>query len=301
MANGFGVYRHCCVCDVASDHAIGKTLMKQETIATYQFSYSDLGQSDGIPILFLHGFMGDRYDFNAVISPLTDSFRCLSLDLPGHGQTIVIGDEVDYGMSQTAQAIVHWLDQFNISQCFLVGYSMGGRLALYLTIHFPRRFIKVVLESASPGLATEAEQQRRVQQDQQLAATLETGDFSEFLQNWYRQPLFCPPDLDSFQEQQAREMGDRRRHNQPLELAKSLRQMGTGSQPSLWQELAHIQVPLLLLVGELDQKFIHMNQEMLTHCKTAKLQMISGCRHNIHWEQPQNFVAKLQMFFGVFE
>jgi 2-succinyl-6-hydroxy-2,4-cyclohexadiene-1-carboxylate synthase len=258
----------------------------------YQFCSSVWGEADHFPILFLHGFMGDRQDFASITTALTPPFRCLSLDLPGHGKTIVIGDEAGYGMSRIAQAIIALLDQLNIPQCFLVGYSMGGRLALYLTIHFPERFIKVVLESASPGLLTEGERRQRVVRDGQLAEVLETGDFAEFLRDWYGQPLF----ERMIQLPQFQQMCDRRLQNQPAELAKSLRNLGIGSQPSLWEALAQNQVPLLLLAGEFDQKFIQINREMQARCEVAQLQIVAGCGHNIHFEQGQNFVERLRDF-----
>jgi len=276
----------------------------------YQFGYSLSGRSDRLPILFLHGFMGDRHDFAPVTPLLIDHYQCLSIDLPGHGETWV-REEAGYGMVLTAQAIMGVLDQLHISQCFLVGYSMGGRLALYLTLHFPERFIRAVLESASPGLQTEEERKQRVQRDWQLAAELETTDFADFLTNWYGQPLFAsmeralrdtrkgsPSDIAKSALKFV-QMLERRQQNQPTELAKSLRNLGTGSQPSLWAELAKNQVPLLLLVGELDQKFVQINREMQTLCPSAQLQIMAECRHNIHFENVQNFTESLKEFFKV--
>jgi 2-succinyl-6-hydroxy-2,4-cyclohexadiene-1-carboxylate synthase len=267
----------------------------------YQFGYSLVGRSDRPPILFLHGFMGDRHDFASITSLLINQYQCLAIDLPGHGKTRIM-EETGYEMVLTARAIIGALDQLHISQCLLVGYSMGGRLALYLTIHFPARFIKTVLESASPGLKTEEERKQRVQRDWQLAAELETTDFADFLTNWYKQPLFAS--LGSLSGSSKRsptfaQMLKRRRQNQPTELAQSLRNLGSGSQPSLWAELAHNQAPLLLLVGQLDQKFVQINQEMQALCSSAQLQVMAGCGHNIHFENMQGFVESLRGFFKV--
>jgi 2-succinyl-6-hydroxy-2,4-cyclohexadiene-1-carboxylate synthase len=276
----------------------------------YQFGYSLRGRTDRLPILFLHGFMGDRHDFVPITSLLIDQYQCLSIDLPGHGETRVM-EEAEYGMVLTARAIIGALDQLHLSQCFLVGYSMGGRLALYLTVHFPERFIGAVLESASPGLKTEEEREQRVQQDWQLATELETTDFAEFLTNWYKQPLFASMERPlagiskrplagiSKSAPTFTQMLERRQQNQPTELAKSLRNLGTGSQPSLWIELAQNQVPLLLLVGELDQKFVQINRQMQPLCSSAQLQIMAGCGHNVHFENVQGFTESLRRFFKV--
>ncbi len=259
----------------------------------FKFHYSFRGDNDKPVILFLHGFMGDSNEFNEVISFLSDQFSCLTVDLPGHGKTRVLGGEECYTMSNTADALINLLDQLDIKECFLVGYSMGGRLALYLNLYFPERFSKVVLESASPGLKTKQEQLERTQRDFELAHKLEESDFSTFLSNWYNQPLFASlkkhPDFES--------LIANRLQNNPFELAKSLRNLGTGCQPALWEHLKENKNYLLLLVGEYDAKFIAINSEMARLCKSAKLEIVRDCGHNIHFENPNLFVEIVQNFF----
>lgn len=195
-------------------------------------------------------------------------------------------------MPNTAQALINLLDQLQIQECFLVGYSMGGRLALYLTLHFPQRFPKVVLESASPGLKNQGDRRERIQRDFELAENLEENDFKTFLLNWYNQPIFASikkyADFDN--------LIVNRLQNNPLELAKSLRNLSTGCQPSLWEKLKENKNPMLLLVGEYDTKFIAINSEMARLCKYSKLEIVSYCGHNIHWENPSTFVENVSSF-----
>lgn len=133
--------------------------------------------------------MGDCHDFAQVISNLGE-FCCLTVDLPGHGQTTVQQDS-DYQMSNVAQAVVQLLIELNIKQCILVGYSMGGRIALYLAIHFTQHFQGVILESATPGLSSQLERDRRIAQDLKLAEQLESLNLADFIQQWYSKPLFA--------------------------------------------------------------------------------------------------------------
>jgi 2-succinyl-6-hydroxy-2,4-cyclohexadiene-1-carboxylate synthase len=259
----------------------------------YQLGYSLGGNLDRPNILFLHGFLGDRHEFQPISNQLTNGYQYLSIDLPGQGETQVT-ENSDYGMEPTARAIIAALDQLQISRCFLVGYSMGGRLALYLTLRFPDRFIGTVLESASPGLKTAVEREQRSRRDWQLAAELETVDLSEFLQKWYEQPLFA----SLVRSPGFAPMLERRRQNRSAELAKSLRYLGTGAQPSLWAELGQNRVPLLLLVGEWDQKFVAINGEMGSLCPLAQLQVVEGCGHNVHFENEPEFVNRLRLFFA---
>lgn len=259
----------------------------------YEFYYSLMGNQDLPTILFLHGFMGDHKSFEPIMSLLSNQFSCLALDLPGHGKTKVIGGDECYTMPQTAEAVIKVLDKLDIQKCFLVGYSMGGRLALYLTLKFSQRFYKVVLESASPGLKTEEECLQRIKSDKDLADKLEISDFSDFLEKWYQNPLFASlkekPDFEKLWKERLK--------NNPFELAKSLRNLSTGLQPSLWNELKHNEIPLLLLVGEKDEKFKQINTEMATCCPSSTLKIISNTGHNIHWENMITFVKEIRQFF----
>jgi 2-succinyl-6-hydroxy-2,4-cyclohexadiene-1-carboxylate synthase len=231
-----------------------------------------------------------------VIQLLGNNFSYLTLDLPGHGITQVLGGDNYYSMANTASGIIDLLDKLHIEQCFLVGYSMGGRLALYLTLNFPERFTQVILESASPGLTTEKERLERRQRDEQIARKLDRAsnknDFHTFLFNWYAQPIFGNiknhPNFNN--------MISDRLENQSTELAKSLRMMGTGNQPSLWEKISVNQTPLLLLVGEYDQKFIEINYQMAQLCQSCQLKVINHAGHNIHWENTLTFVKMVSQF-----
>ena len=266
-------------------------------ISKYKFNYY-LNFNNNKPLtLLLHGFMGNINEFDEAIRVVAEDFSYLTLDLPGHGKTQVLGSDEYYKIQPTAQAIINLLDELKIDKCYLIGYSMGGRLALYLTLHFPERFIKVVLESASPGLATEAKRLERIRHDAQIARKLSRSiiqtDFAAFLSNWYNQPIFGyiknHPEYDR--------MIESRLQNNPHELDKSLRLMGTGCQPSLWEKLQENKIPLLLLVGEYDKKFISINGEMAKLCEFTQLKIISNAGHNIHFENTLAFVENIKDFF----
>ncbi|NJN12365.1 MAG: 2-succinyl-6-hydroxy-2,4-cyclohexadiene-1-carboxylate synthase [Richelia sp. RM1_1_1] len=264
----------------------------------YRFNYCFSGNSEQPLILFLHGFMGNIHEFDDAISLLKHDFYCLNIDLPGHGKTQVLGDD-SYTMDQTADALINLLDDLKVKQCFLVGYSMGGRLALYLTLQFPERFYQVILESASPGLLTEKERLERIKRDEQiarkLARSIQREDFRNFLQNWYNQPIFGNIKNHSGFEQ----MIENRLQNNPVELAKSLQFMGVGVQPTLWQKLPDNQVAILLLVGENDKKFIAINKKMTQISNLCNLKIIKNTAHNIHLENTSVFVEHIKYFFNL--
>jgi 2-succinyl-6-hydroxy-2,4-cyclohexadiene-1-carboxylate synthase len=261
-------------------------------LKTYTLQYQTWGDRHLPPILFLHGFLGDCNEFEAVCELISKKYHCVAIALPGHGQTIVQSGDEYYRMEATAQGIIEGLNALQIRPEGLVGYSMGGRLALYLALHFPDYFSKVILESASPGLKTEAERQVRQERDRHLAQQLITEDFAVFLKNWYEQPLFA----SLRQHPGFGELCDRRLHNDPEGVGRSLLHLGLGSQPSLWHRLQDISVPLLLLVGEQDEKFVSINRQMEAQGVTAQLKVMPNCGHNIHFENPKGYAQQISAF-----
>ncbi len=246
----------------------------------YQFNYVLIGDRHHPVLLLLHGFMGNTDDFSMIVPDLGE-FCCLMVDLPGHGKTEVNHD-ANYQMSNLATALIELLARLNIKQCGLWGYSMGGRIALYLTIYFPEYFSGVVLESASPGLKTQEERDHRIQQDFQLAQKLKSTDLFQFIHQWYRNPLFN----SLAQHPDYQKLFARRLNNDPSKLSKSLQYIGLGAQPSLWNHLSQIQIPLILVVGALDTKFIGINRQILSLCPQANLNIVKNSGHNVHFEQP---------------
>ena len=113
-----------------------------------RFHYHTYGDDAQAPLLFLHGFMGNIAEWDQIVPFFSNNFFCIAVDLPGHGRT-AIHNQKDYGIENCAANLIAFLDELNISKCRLVSYSMGGRLAFYLAIHFPLKFDKIVLESAS--------------------------------------------------------------------------------------------------------------------------------------------------------
>ncbi|MFQ5627493.1 MAG: 2-succinyl-6-hydroxy-2,4-cyclohexadiene-1-carboxylate synthase [bacterium] len=259
------------------------------TATDYPFHYIDSGHKNSPPILFLHGFMGCADDWQSIVSVLSNDFYCIAVDLPGHGKTPI--NKTD-SMGAYADGLAGFFEKLRIQKCALVGYSMGGRLALYLAIRYPKIFQSVILESASPGLKTALERRARIEHDNMLAAELEKCDFAAFLDSWYRQPLFA--DMRRHPNYQA--LLHRRMQNNPQNLAASLRCMGTGRQPTLWHELAGIELPVLLLAGERDKKFVAIHTEINAHCKSAAQTIIRDCGHNIHFEVPEIYAKHIRKF-----
>ena len=258
----------------------------------YQFNYIQVGDPARPVIIFLHGFLGKAVDWHQYLGWLSEDYCCLAIDLPGHGQTRVDGDESNYTIPKCAEGIIELLNELEIKKAHLIGYSMGGRLALHLVIHYPKRWYKLILESATPGLQTDKEKKERWQDDQKLAAELENGEIRDFVTSWYAQPIFT----SLHHNPQFIELQKSRWQNDPFELARCLRGMSTGKQTSLWNKLAQIQIPVLMLVGEYDPKYKKIAGEMKKVCPELQVRMVENCGHMIHFENPYLFGHYIKLF-----
>jgi len=254
--------------------------------------YETHGSPDCPALCFLHGFMGRSADWASIVEALRDVAFCVTVDLPGHGASVGLPAHV-YTMEGTTQMLADVLDDVGIDRGSLVGYSMGGRVALYFSLFHPGRVRRLVLESASPGLPTEEARSTRRALDAERADQIE-NDLRGFLEEWYRQPLF-----ESLQRHDlVDEMIDRRSTNDPTELARALRGLGPGQQPSLWGRLEEIEVPTLVLTGELDAKYEDVTKRTAGPIESARRVLVPGAGHNVHAERPQAFLAQLNQFLA---
>ncbi len=241
-------------------------------------------------ILLLHGFLGSGKDWQYYAEKLQNRYSFFMPDLPGHGKTPVAGNRPD-SFEAIAESLAELAAALHPEPLHLVGYSMGGRLALYLALHYPEQFRSMVIISSSPGLKTAHERTLRQESDNRLAETI-TSDFNSFLDNWYRLNLFEPlsnhPLFSDILKQ--------RRKNNPAAVAASLQQLGTGRQPSLWKKLTANRLPAGFFVGEKDTKYVEIGRQMVNLCPDSELVIFPGCGHTLHIENRQLFVERLQLF-----
>jgi 2-succinyl-6-hydroxy-2,4-cyclohexadiene-1-carboxylate synthase len=174
----------------------------------------------------------------------------------------------------------------------VIGYSMGGRIALQMALAYPNQVKKLILISSSPGIADPIERQARYEADCRLADKLEKIPLADFLEDWYNQPLFASlkahPGFLS--------MLERRQNHNPKHLAEALRQLSVGNQPSLWDKLEKLSCPTLLLTGELDSKYHHIAKHMAELSSMITWKQIDGAGHALLTEAPEAVAAEISHF-----
>ncbi|MBX6353102.1 MAG: 2-succinyl-6-hydroxy-2,4-cyclohexadiene-1-carboxylate synthase [Thermoflavifilum sp.] len=250
------------------------------------------------PLLLLHGFTGSADSWADLRARWQGRWRCIAVDLPGHGRTYWPDDGTPHAqalsMPAAAAGLAKLMKRLGCSRYAVLGYSLGGRTALALACHDPQRVAALVLESASPGLRTPAERQARREQDEALADWLEEHGIPAFVERWQALPLFAS------QERLSVAVRDRQRAIRLAQsaqgLAQSLRGMGTGAQPPLWEVLPRLALPVLLVTGSLDAKFCAIAAEMAASLPAADHRVVAGAGHAVHLEVPETYAALVEEF-----
>jgi 2-succinyl-6-hydroxy-2,4-cyclohexadiene-1-carboxylate synthase len=255
-------------------------------------NYEVSGDRRSPAVVFLHGFMGSSADWREIMSVIGDHTFRIAVDLPGHGESLKLPPDT-YTIDGATRAVIGTMEGLEVTRPVVAGYSMGGRLALYLALRYPELCAGLFLESASPGLENAAERAARRAADESRAERLESGDFEAFLRDWYGQPLFASLARD--QDLLYRTIEARRR-NDPGELARSLRGMGTGSQPSMWGELEGLAVPALAIAGELDEMYAGISSRMAIINPRLKSAVVPAAGHTVHAETPAAYSSLLWRF-----
>ncbi len=244
-----------------------------------------LGQ--GPAIVLLHGFTGSNRNWRAILPAFTARYRVIAVEMPGHGLSDSPSNPDRYALPQLAQDLDSLLAELEISRAAVLGYSLGGRIALNFALTYPARLACLLLESASPGLPSPMERADRVQADCQLAEFIESHGLAAFVERWESIPLF--ESQSNLPETARLALRAQRLENNPRGLANSLRGAGTGSQASLWDELGRLKLPTLLLAGQLDTKFCQVAARMHELMPDSRLEIVAGAGHSVHLEKPDEF------------
>ena len=277
-----------------SDNPCNLIHAMQKTLQEVPLHIVTIGERTLPRILFLHGFLGSGGDWLPVARELCNDFCCVMVDLPGHGKAgFREAPPSDGFFEQTVDALAELLRLSASSPSYLVGYSMGGRLALALLLRHPELFTKAIIVSASPGLRTNKEQSDRQVHDDRIARKIERN-FEGFIEAWYDQPLFATLKHHPI----FKEVESERKINDPRNLALALRVLGTGRQRSQWEALQHNRVPIRFFVGEKDERYVEIGHQMVKLCPGSDLEIFPHCGHTLQLENKELFLDRLRFFFN---
>jgi 2-succinyl-6-hydroxy-2,4-cyclohexadiene-1-carboxylate synthase len=251
---------------------------------------------NGTPLVLLHGFTGSAASWSSLSRDLARLHRVIAIDIIGHGASSAPADPSRYESEQALRDLAEVTAQLGIDRAAWLGYSMGGRLALGMALDHPDRVSALILESATAGIQDEHERQLRAEADLTLARRIEDIGVEAFVDEWEQLPIWdsqrtLPVEVLLLQR-------DIRLRNRAVGLANSLRGMGQGAQPSYWDRLSEIDIPVLLMAGALDRKFLGIAGQMGIRIADATLSVIPEAGHAVNLERPSEFFEDVYEFLA---
>jgi len=213
-------------------------------------------------IVFLPGFLGSPQDWSKYSNYFSKKYKCITPSLLDIKDLKTFGEKLP-------------------SNAHLVGYSMGGRISLWLHFLFPKKFSSLCCISSNPGL--KGGRMKRLSEDQKWLKLMSTLSVEDFIKKWYDQPMFynCPIPKE--------------RMNCDLKRWSEILQKFTiAKQPCFWDDLFKIKIPVLFLFGERDEKYKQIGNRLNTMDSEINTKIIKNCSHVVHLEAPDTCVYELE-------
>lgn len=240
----------------------------------------------GPPVCMLHGFLGSRDDWSETAELLCHVAQCYLPDLPAHGSwrgSGAIPSITDAARQLESLRIARVGEAWHV-----VGYSMGGRLALHYALFYPASVRSLTLVSASPGIESEAARMERRRSDAIWAQKMRQLPADVFLDEWYGQKVFSSlsrrPDV-------LNAIIQRRRDSVSTGAAAILEAWGQGAVPAAWNQMREIQCPCQVIVGSEDSAYVSMTARLSALCPKFRIVIVEKAGHTVHLEQPREVAA----------
>lgn len=236
----------------------------------------------GAPVLVLHGFAGSTRTMMPLIEALAARRRVIALDLIGHGASHAPHDASAYRWPAVTRHVLRVLDALDLASVHLLGFSLGGRIALQVAARHDHRVRSVVTVGSRCTWTDDRERAARRAKDAALADRIAAQGIA----------ALSPGDVrDDALAAAAPRAGT---HG----LALALRGLGAADQPDVAAALALAAVPLLLVAGERDAGPLASAHALAADLPCARTVAIAGAGHRAHLEQTAQVAALADDFFA---
>lgn len=263
-------------------------------IRNVNYYYSDYSDNSTLPYLvLLHGFMGSSQAFGHLLPSLRKFCNPISIDLLGHGTTEAPDDPDRYSVTEQIEDLKSLFTELGLHKFVLLGYSMGGRLALQFTTKYPEFISGLILESTTYGIDEPEEVEKRLAVDRDRASAI-NRNYRDFLESWSQNPLFKR--YERLETEAKMNLEQIQKNQKPSGLANSLLGFGTASMSSVHRKLKEIRQSTLIITGEDDEKFTKIGLEMNKLIPESRIIIIPGCGHRVHMENPDDYIQYIRSF-----
>jgi 2-succinyl-6-hydroxy-2,4-cyclohexadiene-1-carboxylate synthase len=235
-------------------------------------------------LVLLHGFGGTHRAWDPVLPELDhERYNPIVPDLRGHGTKAGVRPISFDGC--VADVLAAAPDEF-----ILCGYSMGGRVAQRIALAAPERVAHLILVSTSGGIADPAARAARIAEDRAFADELDQMTIEQYADRWMANPLF-----DGTSPEAARWWREDMLRNDPAALAEVLRTIGGGAMEPLWDRLSTLRMPVTIIVGARDEKFVRWaTEDYPARLPQAEVHVVEGAGHGLPREAPAALAALIQ-------
>ena len=173
----------------------------------------------------------------------------------------------------------------------LVGYSLGGRLALRAALRSPGSFTAVVLVGSTAGIEEGPMRVQRAEADEKLASWMEAMPIEDIVALWERQPLFADQSEALVEEQRPGRLSQ-----DPRSLALLLRTAGQGVLDPVWDELHSFELPLLAIAGARDDGYSAAAKRIASVAPNARAAIVEDAGHAPQLQQPEAVASLIAAF-----
>ncbi len=231
----------------------------------------------------IHGFTGSDLSWSNILETACIDHQAILL--PGHGWAPC--PEGTTIASVAADIAAKMPDDGSAD---LVGYSMGGRVALRIALDYPEKVRRLILVSASSGIEDDTVRAERLKEDIALSDILEEDGIGTFIAWWEKNPVLAPAPGCTISRSAEESLRSQRLNNDAVGLAAAIRCLGQGQMEPLWSRLSTLAMPCLLLTGTADKVYSDIMQRMQKDIPRSHFMHIEKAGHAVHREQPKELV-----------
>jgi 2-succinyl-6-hydroxy-2,4-cyclohexadiene-1-carboxylate synthase len=261
-----------------------------------------MGEPTKTPVVFLHGFMGAPSDWLPVIKVLSQRYYCICPELPGHGMPI--NTTAGFPSARLIEPLVECIAANVCSSFHLVGYSLGGRIAMMIADKWPSLLRSLTLESAHTGLQSEFAREQRKLADECWAREFNRVALPVVLEKWFTQTVYESLSGDAKSGvikaiiERATEMDNRFScHDSRLmfhrRMADALIAFSLSKQRDFSARLMSSKIPVFYISGALDKKYCDLGSKLSKGSRSLQHHVFKQCGHNVHQQQPEAFAQLL--------
>ncbi|MFO7525781.1 MAG: 2-succinyl-6-hydroxy-2,4-cyclohexadiene-1-carboxylate synthase [Ignavibacteriaceae bacterium] len=249
-------------------------------------------------IILLHGFTGSLEDWYQFEKYFSKDYNLVGIDLIGHGKSDSPSELNYYSTASIIRQIKKVKESVTGKKVYLLGYSMGGRAALNYALTLPYDLEALILESATAGIVNPSIKFERERTDRNLAEFILSNPIEKFVDDWMNKEIFRTQ--KNLSETELNKIRNRKLECDRKGLAYSLLGFGAGVMDSVFDKLPEIRIPVQLICGELDSKFVDINLQMQKKIPNSKLSIIKNSGHNVHLEETKQYADVVYSFAGSF-